>query len=438
DAAVAVAQLVGAAAERTGEDLVAEADPERRDPPGEHLPGQLHRDVGGGRVAGPVGDEEPVRGEVVDLLDRGVGGQHVHLDAAGGHHPRGVVLDPHVERGHPEPAFPDRGHDVGLGGGHRAVEVGALHRRAREHPLEQLGVGGQCVAGEHARPHGAALAQVAHHGAGVDAGDRDDALFAQRVLERAARAPVRGRAGGVAHHVAGHLDAAGLVVLVVPAGVADLRRGLHHDLAVVAGVGEGLLVAGHAGGEHRLAEPLAAGAVGLAAEDPSVLEDENRRHARTSSFLAVIRPRRTVAVTAAGSRIPSKGVLVALLAIAAPRTVHTASGSTTANVAGSPTAIGRPWSARPAICAGRSDITRATPRQSSRPGSTMVCTTTESAVSSPSIPGLAVAHSVSLYWAACGAWSVATTSMTPSASAARIALVSSPVRRGGLTLLTGS
>ena len=68
----------------------------------------------------------------------------------------------------------------------------------------------------------------------------------------------------------------------------------------------------------------------------------------------------------------------------------------------------------------------------------MVCTTTDNAVCSPSIPGRAASHSVSLYCAACGAWSVATTSITPSASAARMALVSAPVRSGGLTLLTGS
>src|SRR5918911_1308338 len=72
--------------------------------------------------------------------------------------------------------------------------------------------------------------------------------------------PTYGPPGGVAHRVPGDLDAARLVVLVVPAGVADLRGGLHDDLAVVGRVGERLLVAGHAGGEHRLAQALAAGA----------------------------------------------------------------------------------------------------------------------------------------------------------------------------------
>ena len=65
-----------------------------------------------------------------------------------------------------------------------------------------------------------------------------------------------------------------LGVLVVHAGVADVRGRHDDDLAVVRGVGEGLLVAGHAGGEHRFAEGLPHGPVGAAAEDAAVLQDE--------------------------------------------------------------------------------------------------------------------------------------------------------------------
>ena len=78
---------------------------------------------------------------------------------------------------------------------------------------------------------------------------------------RSSRSPVArqfdGRPGRVAHHVAGDPDPVRLVVLVVDAGVADVRRGLHHHLPVVGRVGQRLLVAGHAGGEDRLAEGLA-------------------------------------------------------------------------------------------------------------------------------------------------------------------------------------
>ena len=90
------------------------------------------------------------------------------------------------------------------------------------------------------------------------------------------------------------------------------------------------------------------------------------------------------------------------------------------------------------MAAGRADIRSATPRQSSSPVSTIVATTTDSACSRPSIPGRALAHSVSLSSTACGAWSVATASMTPSARPARSAWTSASVRSGGLTLKTGS
>jgi hypothetical protein len=67
---------------------------------------------------------------------------------------------------------------------------------------------------------------------------------------------------------------AGLVVLVVPAGVADVRCGHDDDLPVIGRVGEGLLVAGHPRGEDRLAEGLPHGAERLAEEGAAVLEDQ--------------------------------------------------------------------------------------------------------------------------------------------------------------------
>ena len=67
----------------------------------------------------------------------------------------------------------------------------------------------------------------------------------------------------------------GLRVLVVHAGVADVRRRHHDDLAGVARVGQGLLVAGHAGREDGLAEGAAAGAVGAAGVAGAVFEHEH-------------------------------------------------------------------------------------------------------------------------------------------------------------------
>src|SRR5207247_2198743 len=73
-------------------------------------------------------------------------------------------------------------------------------------------------------------------------------------------------------------------VLAVDAGVADVRRGLHDDLAVVRRVGQRLLVPGHAGGEDRLAERLPHAAVRLAAERPPVLQDEHRLTPHRTAF----------------------------------------------------------------------------------------------------------------------------------------------------------
>ena len=91
------------------------------------------------------------------------------------------------------------------------------------------------------------------------------------------------------------------------------------------------------------------------------------------------------------------------LASALPSTAQVASGSTTTRLAGSPTSSGRPWSSRPTMAAGFSLITVATPRQSSRPGATMVATTTDSAVCNPSIPGRATENSQHFSCSACGA-----------------------------------
>jgi hypothetical protein len=98
----------------------------------------------------------------------------------------------------------------------------------------------------------------------------------------------------------------------------------------------------------------------------------------------------------------------------------------------------RPCPGSRAIRAGRTDIRSATPAQSSRPVSTIAACTTDSAVSSPSIPIAAAAHSQSLSSTGCGAWSVATASIVPSASPSRSACTSVAVRSGGFTLNTGS
>ena len=216
--------------------------------------------VGGGGVAGAVGHEEAVGVDGLDVVDGGRGGQHVHADAALGEADRGHALDAEVDRRDAEarlavPAVVLRLHRVGLVDADFLGQAGAFHRRAGQDGVHEFLVrGAGCVAGEDAGAHGLVFAQVPGDGAGVHALDADDALLDEFVVQGAFGAPVGGAAGGVADDVAGHPDAAGLGVVVVHAGVADVRRGLHHELAGVGGVGDGLLVAGHAGGEDRLAQ----------------------------------------------------------------------------------------------------------------------------------------------------------------------------------------
>src|SRR5690606_11728310 len=96
DAAVAVLELERAEAQGAAEDRVAEADPEQR---GAALQDAAHDGdgvVGGGRVAGAVGEEHAVGRGGVDLVQAGGGGQDVHLDAALGHALRRHALDAQV------------------------------------------------------------------------------------------------------------------------------------------------------------------------------------------------------------------------------------------------------------------------------------------------------------------------------------------------------
>ena len=330
DAAVAVGQLVGPVPQGPPQELVAQADPEEGDAlvqdPAQQLD-LVHRRPG---VPGAVGEEDPVGVHGQDVGQGGGLGQDVDAHAALGHLPGGAVLDPQVDGrhgGHRLPAGEGAGglHDVGPGRGDLGGQGRPGHGRGGAHQVQAhvqgrprgaagvRGPGGQGRPGEDPGAHGAALAQVAGQGPGVHLAQAHHALGVQLVLQLAAGAPARGPAGGVAHHEAGHPDTAGLGVLVVDPGVADVGGGHDHDLAVVGGVGEGLLVAGHAGVEHDLANGAARGTVGAADQYVAVLQDQQGRaaaaHASSratgSPARTVGRPCRKVATTCPGSSMPA-------------------------------------------------------------------------------------------------------------------------------------
>ena len=92
--------------------------------------------------------------------------------------------------------------------------------------------------------------------AGINAGQTDNLLRLEVLVERYLAAPVGRVFAHLAHDEAGNPALAGLVVVKVDAVVADERVGHGNDLAEVGRVGQDLLIAGHAGVEYDLTDAL--------------------------------------------------------------------------------------------------------------------------------------------------------------------------------------
>src|SRR6266545_1571112 len=137
DAAVAVLELVRTETQGPAQHLVAEADPEQGNPTPQHLAGERHLDLGGRRVARPVGEEHRVRPHRRHVLDRRGRRQYVRGDAPLGHPARRVPLDPQVDRRDGQLVLPDGVDRVGRLRSDLADQIGALHRRLRQHPGPQ-------------------------------------------------------------------------------------------------------------------------------------------------------------------------------------------------------------------------------------------------------------------------------------------------------------
>jgi hypothetical protein len=236
------------------EQLVAEADAEERDPRGERLTAAAPPVVGGGRVTGAVGQEDPV-GARRPARRRASTWPAARAPAC--HAPPSAVrrhrLDAEVECGHGRSGAADVLDDVRLGRGDVA-------RSGRRPPS----AGCPARAGA-ARRWSCSTGRDPTRIAPRSRRCRVSARVSTPLMPTTPPSPQLGRPGcgwlatttdprGLTHDVAGHPDATGLRVLVVDPGVADVRGGLDHDLPVVRRVGERLLVAGHAGGEDGFAE----------------------------------------------------------------------------------------------------------------------------------------------------------------------------------------
>ena len=186
DPAVAERELVGAGAHRPAEQLRSQADAEHG-----HLTEQRggRRDGGpdGRRIARTVGDEQTVGLEGAHRVGARVRRQQVHLGPeaheAGDHGP----LHPEVERGDAQPDVTVGTHDARFTDADLADELAARHRRALTHQREQR-VRVEDLAGQPGT-HRPVLADAARQAPGVDVLDGDDASVAQRIGQRALRAP---------------------------------------------------------------------------------------------------------------------------------------------------------------------------------------------------------------------------------------------------------
>ena len=161
-ASVAELHLVGRASERATEDLVAEADTEQRQLPGQYLAGQGDVRIRCRRVPWAVGQEDSVGIQVENLLDAGGGGDDVDADTALGEHAWGVRLDTEVDCDDREAGrvgrldgVTDRRRDL-------TGQIGTEHRRLVEHLLQHLVLCAEGVTGEHSGTHGAAAAEVSN------------------------------------------------------------------------------------------------------------------------------------------------------------------------------------------------------------------------------------------------------------------------------------
>ena len=252
--AVAILQLHGLGTGGQSAQLVAQADAEGGDAQRKDLLqvlNDLHR-LGG--VAGAVGQHDAVRVQGSHFLSGGKGGHHRYLAAALDQAAHDIALAAVVHQ-----------HDVGLA--LLVKDLGLLAGHALDgirhgigadglQQLLRLGLVGRVSGvkgGQDGTVHHAALPDDAGQVAGVDALDADGIVFLQKAVQRLLTAPVGGGGAGLAHNVALGPDAVRLHIVLVHTVVADEGIGLGDDLAVVAGVGQGLFKAHHTGGKDDFA-----------------------------------------------------------------------------------------------------------------------------------------------------------------------------------------
>ena len=242
-------------------ELVAEADPESRNPGVDDLADRAYGIVAGLRIARTVRQKHPVGLERKGIRCRRLRGKNRDPAAAIDEHAQYVAFDAVVVRDDvkaqvgalaeslacpPSPLRPF----VGLGGRHDPRQIHS--RKTGKRPGGFHGL--ICILGT--REHGAVLgtffAQDSSEASGVDARDGDHLVRDEKIGETPFGPPARDRDGQIPNHQSCGEHLSRLHVLTVGPGIADVRMGQSDDLAAIRGIGEDLLVSGDGGVENHL------------------------------------------------------------------------------------------------------------------------------------------------------------------------------------------
>ena len=252
--AVPERQLEGLQPERAPEQLMAEADAVERPVLIDHRAHLGDVRVHRAGIARPVGEQHAVGRKRIDLGGGGVVGKHRHGGARLLEQPHDRGLGAVVEHDHVAARIGRR--DARELARDLAGEQPPGHRRLRPQQLERLRPAHALTAGD--GQHRAAIAQVAHERARVEARERHDPARAQPVEQTLA--PVRRVVARLVADQRGGLHAARFGDIVLDPVVADHRRREGEDLTSEARIRERLLVAGHGGREYGLPHRRARGA----------------------------------------------------------------------------------------------------------------------------------------------------------------------------------
>ena len=229
-----------------------------------------------GGVAGTVGEHHAVRRKGKNLFRRGGVGEDLHGAAALHQFPDDILFGAAVQQHH---AVRRRlgGDGVGFLAGDRSHGVAHAVRR-------NFGKVHVCCVGNH-RVHHALFPNLFGNRPRVHSANAGDACLLQVSIQRHFTAEVGGMLAPFPHHISA-CGAFALKIFGDDSVIADHREGLQNDLPCVAGVGQGLDIAAHAGGEHQLAHSGVRGAEGYSFHHLAVGKDKVALHAPAPPIMA--------------------------------------------------------------------------------------------------------------------------------------------------------